>query len=59
MICGYCENWHCDECLHLIGHCKIYRLVRFHGDLADGCSKYKTIYSLDSLKSFGEKEGNE
>lgn len=58
MICGYCVNWRCDDPLHLTGHCALYRTEQFHGDLADACTKYKTIFALDNLKQFGEKEGN-
>lgn len=40
-ICGKCINWRCDEPLHLIGHCIIYRGIVPHGRMCYTCTKYQ------------------
>jgi hypothetical protein len=40
-ICGECDNWRCDEPLHLTGHCIIVREIIPHGRMCDTCTKFK------------------
>ena len=39
-ICGHCANWRCDDPEHLVGHCIINRMTRFHGELGTDCTKF-------------------
>ena len=51
-ICGHCENWRCDDPLHLIGHCMLNRMDIPHGTMAYTCMEYKPRYTIN----FGEQE---
>ena len=57
-ICGDCVNWRCDDALHLVGHCTVNRMQRFHGERCVTCTKYapRFIFDTDYQKEEGDKD---
>lgn len=37
-ICGWCNNWICDDPEHLNGHCRINRLDKFAEEISENCT---------------------
>ena len=58
-ICGYCVNWKCDNQLHLKGHCTVNRMDRFHGEKADTCTRYESMWYYKRPLTESEKENKE
>jgi len=55
-----CKNTKCERNpLHLVGHCTVNRLDKFHREEADNCKKYKYKFCVCTNYYTSEGESNE